>query len=329
MEMFDKMKNRLKYMTVLMLLFLLLAAVGASGCLKERDCSLTISGMDVSAEKVRSSTVTFGVTTYVENLGPGICNNATIQLKAFSMDTDLLESQTIDSMCEIEKGETANVTQTLELPKKGGYKLVAVLFEGDVKKSTARWSVRNLDNLPADVKDIGIEVEGIDFLVRKSSGGNVVVQNDIYLTNEGARPSPSYEVLVKARETDARLIADKRWTRTGEIKPETTAIRSVNLTVPDQYNYVVEVLIWSNGAIVGRGEDYVELSPVVKLKEDERLESKKIETGKFVVEDEVAEGEYAYEVPAEEASGMPGFGALLAAASLTMITLLRRRSYGR
>ena len=88
-------------------------------------------------------------------------------------------------------------------------------------------------------------------------------------------------MLVKVREMDAGLLADKVWTQTGEIKPETTVIRSVNLTMPDQYNYIVEVLIWNNDTIVKRGEGYIQLSPKVKVKDRNTTETRKIQTSEF------------------------------------------------
>ena len=88
-------------------------------------------------------------------------------------------------------------------------------------------------------------------------------------------------MLVKVREMDAGLLADKVWTQTGEIKPESTVIRSVNLTMPDQYNYIVEVMIWNNDTIVKHGEGYIQLSPKVKIKDRNTTETRKIQTSEF------------------------------------------------
>ena len=43
--------------------------------------------------------------------------------------------------------------------------------------------------------------------------------------------------MIKATDIDSKL-ADKQWSNTGLIAPDAPAIRSVNLTVPDRYNYV-------------------------------------------------------------------------------------------
>jgi len=163
----------------------------------------------------------------------------------------------------------------------------------------------------------------MDFRVKKVEGGKVLVESDIYLTNEGRETSKDFRMLVKVREMDAGLLADKIWTRTGEIKPEATIIQTVNLTMPDQYNYVVEVLIWNNDTIVERGEGYIQLSPIVEVKERNTTQAREIQTSEFenVVEREM--------IPEEESTAekeaAPGFSLSFSAILLCSAAILRRR----
>lgn len=276
--------------------------------------------MDISAKEVKSAFVDIDVTTYVENYHGDSSKNTSLLLKAFSTGTGLLEVQTQGDIGIINKGDTVSITQSLELQKEGGYRIVSVLFEEEKKKNTGEITIYNLENLPADVQDIGIEVAGMDFLVREINGSRVVIQSDLYLTNEGTGTSGNYEMLIKAREMDARLLADKVWINTGSIKPETTIIKSVNLTVPDQYNYVVEVLIWSNDTIVKRGEDYVQLKPEMTIDAGTEVKTKHIETSEFILPREDIDYSMEY---GEDA--MPGFEILMAIASILLVVLVQRR----
>lgn len=172
------------------------------------------------------------------------------------------------------------------------------------------------------MQDIGLEISEMDFKVRKVKDGKVLVENDIYITNEGRETSSDFRTLVKVREMDAGLLADKVWIQTGEIRPEATVIRSVNLTMPDQYNYVVEVLIWNDDTIVRRGEGYIQLNPEIEVRNETATEIKKIQTSEFenVVEPEM--------VPDEEYTGessTPGFSLFLLAVLLCSVAVLRRR----
>jgi hypothetical protein len=209
-------------------------------------------------------------------------------LKATSSDRDFLVNQTTTFVGKIAQEKTVNVTQILTLPKKGGYSLEATLFEEGKEVDRGYRTVYNLESLPADSKAINLRIDGIDFLVRKAAEDKVVIQSDIYVTNFGAKTSQDYKLMLKATDIDSKLVADKQWSNTGMIAPDETAIRSVNLTVPDRYNYVVDVLIWSNSTIVGQGQDYVQLNATTMLGEKERLTARGTRTGAFVNEEAAA-----------------------------------------
>lgn len=277
--------------------------------------------MDISADHAGTSFVDLNVTTYVEKYHGDTDKNTSLLLKVYSRESGLLEVQEEVKLGKLKKGETKAVSQSLSLPKTGGYNIRSVLFEEETQKGSGEIKVYNLDFLPADIQNIGLEISEMDFRVRKVEDGKVLIENDIYLTNEGKKTSPDFRTLVKVREMDAGLLADKVWIQTGEIRPETTVIRSVNLTMPDQYNYVVEVLIWNNDTIVRRGEGYIQLSPEVKIKDKTATETKKIQTSEFENVDE-------YEmVPREgyEETSTPGFSLFLSAVLLCLAAVLRRR----
>jgi hypothetical protein len=235
----------------------------------------------------------------------------------------------------MKKGDTKPVTQTLNLPKTGGYNLPSGLFEENSQKSTGEIKISNLDALPADMQDIGLQIPAIDFRVSQVEGGKVSVESDIYLTNEGKEISRDFKMLVKVREIDAALLADKVWTQTGEIRPEATVIRSVNLTMPDQYNYVVEVLIWNNDTIIKGREGDIQLSPNIKIQDKNTTETRKIQTSDFVGSTAT---ENAQRAESDKGIGLggvgsspgsskstPGFSLPLSVILLCLIVILRRR----
>jgi hypothetical protein len=164
----------------------------------------------------------------------------------------------------------------------------------------------------------------MDFLVRKAEGSAVKIQTDIYLTNEGLSTSENYRMLIKAREMDTHLIADKIWTSTGSFAPDATVIRSVNLTVPDNYNYVVEVLLWDGDTIIKRGEDYVQLNPMIEIDKDTELKTRYVDTEDFIVDEPVEEMDYNEKPETDMAT--PGFSGLLAVCSLLIAIAIIRRN---
>ena len=208
-----------------------------------------------------------------------------------------------------------------------------MLFEEDKQVDRGSRTVYNLETLPADSKVIGLRIDGIDFIVRKAAEGKVVIQSDIYVTNFGARTSQDYQLMIKATDIDSQLVADKQWSNTGIIAPDATAIRSVNLTVPDRYNYFVDVLIWSNSTIVGQGRDYVQLNATTMLSDKQRMAFRGTNTGIFVTETapEAAAAEMKvgeFESTSESAAAnreMPGFETLMAMAMISLVAVTARK----
>jgi PGF-CTERM protein len=209
----------------------------------------------------------------------------------------------------------------LTILKEGGYRIKLYIYEDEQVKRSHQLEISNLDSLSPDIPDIGIEFGDVDFIVKDVVGNKVRLQADIYLLNEGNDRSNDYKVLVKAREMDASLLADKTWTSTGSILPDTTKIVSVNLTVPKDYNYIVDVIIWSNDTIIKRGESVIQLSPETVLEKDTVVQEKVINAEDF---EELVEEEEPYDYY-PEAEETPGFGILVTIVSILSVVVLYRR----
>jgi hypothetical protein len=305
---------------IICLLLILCAGTLGAGCLKESQ--MTVVGIDVMAEQVLSGAVTLNVTTVIENQYGYPAGPATVQLKAYNLGTGLLVADRMDPAGTVDRGAARRVSQSIVLPREGSYRIAVVIFEGGARKASGEITVSSLEQLPADVHRSGIEIQDIDFIVKSVEGGRAVVQADIYFTNKGGETSGTYDVEVRARELDARLIADKKWTSVGNIAPDATLIQGVTLAVPDQYNYVVEVLLWKDQVIVKRGEGRVLLRPGTTLGEGERFVSRSIETSRFI-----AETPFPTLLPEGYASARPtpGFEGILAGIALAAVAVLGRR----
>ncbi len=307
-----------------LILLIILSSAASSGCLREFDEEkrLMISDIEISKDSVKSTYAWFNVSTYIENLGADSDGNSTVMLKVFNEQTGLLELKQEEYIGPIEEGETKMISQKMRLPKTGSYRISASISNGG-EMGYDRWmSLSGLENLPTDMQETGMQIEGIDFIVRETSSKGVVIENDIYLKNEGVDTTEDYRILVKAREMDARLIADKKWISSGEIEPENTIIKSVNLTVPDNYNYIVEVSIWEANTVVMTGEDYVQLNPEKIIDRDQQVQKNNVDTADFVVEDDLIR---EYEEETDGYAQTPGFTASFAAIALISAVYIARR----
>ncbi|HET8689558.1 MAG TPA: hypothetical protein VFM18_23355, partial [Methanosarcina sp.] len=186
--------------SLFLILFIIFFTFG-SGCIKnfEEESYYNVRDMDISADRIGAAFVDLNVTTYIEKSQGDTSKNASLLLKAYSRESGLLEAQKEVKLGVLKKGDTKSVSQILTLPKTGGYDLRSVLFEENVQKGNGEIKVYNLDALPAEVQETGLEILEMDFRVKEVKDGKVLIENDIYLTNEGRETSKDFRMLVKVR----------------------------------------------------------------------------------------------------------------------------------
>jgi hypothetical protein len=318
--------NRIHSILPVVLLLSLAALVFCAGCLK--DSSVAVTSITVGAREVTGSEVTLDVTSEIQNTYGVSSGISRVQLKAYDTGSGLVIAEQAGDAGFLGIRGAGSVTQIIVLPRKGSYRLVSTVFENGQRKGQGELTVYSLERLTPDIQETGLAITDIDFLVKKVAGDRATIQTDIYLTNNNRAPSGAFDIEVKAKEEDAKLLADKQRARVESIQPDATRVSGVILSVPDQYNYVVEVLIWKNETIILRGEGSVRLRPGVQVAKDTQFVTKQIETSKFVQEPAGSPG-YASAVPQPYATmKSPGLSAplvLIALSALAVLANIRRR----
>jgi len=289
----------------------------AAGCLK--DSSVSVTSITVGAEEVTGAEVTLNVTTEVQNAYGVSSGIARVQLKAYDTTSGLVVTEKTSDAGYLGIRGSGSVSQTIVLPRKGSYRLVSTVFENGQRKGQGELTAYNLERLTPDIQETGLSITDIDFLVKKVAADRATIQTDIYFTNDNRVPSGAFDIEVKAKEEDAKLLADKQRAHVESIQPDATRVSSIVLSVPDQYNYVVEVLVWKNDTIVKRGEGNVRLRPGMQVAKDTQFVTKQIETSKFI-------GESGYTAPSMApypyTTKSPGFSAPLVLFSLGALAVL-------
>ncbi len=318
-------------MRIALLCGVLLISLATCGCLRDfEESRLQITDIDILADRITSAEVVLNVTTYVENYGNGGSGEAKLILKAFDSASGLLVGETTTAAGSIDKGKTLPVSQLISVEREGGYRIDVVLFEDEKRLRQRSMQISGIGDLTPNIYDIGLKIQEMDFLVKNVTDSRVVIGVDLYLTNEGDFTSEDLPMLIKAREVDAGLLADKVWTSTGRIEKEKTIIDSCEIEVPDGYNYIVEALIWRNDTIVERGKGVVQLNPRRTIPKDEEIVSDKIQVRDFmpVPAPTPAEGEYGRVGGATKAK-TPGFTSAMAAISImiAIFILIRIRRH--
>lgn len=301
---------------------------------------ITIREVDVKPLDITDSFVDINITAYINHAGEKT-NNASMIVRAINRDAGLLVSQGSTPIPETEFDKTILIYQNLRIDRDKNYELRIFLFDNGSVQDSGTINVQGLSILTPKSKDNKIVMSNIDFIVGGVDASRVSINPDIYLENTGPEISKNLKLMVKAREADSNLLADKTTSETGEIKSEATIIKTVQLKVPDKYNYMVIVELWNDDILTNSWERPVLLAPTKTLPKESQEKRVNIEVSKFVREgQEIVPG--MTPVPtstqppgyapimgnAPEGPKAPGFEILTGIIAISLILIHRRYRHG-
>jgi hypothetical protein len=280
--------------------------------------------------EVTSSIIEMNVTAYINHAGSKT-QNATMLIRAISSETKLLHTQVFTPIpqteSEIEK--TLSISTNLNVERNGGYELNILLFDNGSIQDSGTINIQGLNAMIPESKRSGVTLNTIDFTIGNVSASNILIKSDIYLENKGPDVSDNLKLIVKAREATSNLIADKTNAQTGAIINETTAVKTVQLNVPDGYNYMVVVELWRGETLINTWEKPVLLAPTKTVPKESVEKKMNLEVSKFVREAGMSETRPAAAMTMPNADyGMPkepGFEMFAAISALMVVFMVRRR----
>jgi len=329
--------------TVLAFLVLIVLVATIGGGLRSYERSeIAIADIDISAEALGIADALLNVTAYLDNSGDAKSGEVNVLVKAYDADTNLLVASNETKVGEIEKRETVSATTYLKLPKEGGYRLQIVVFEDGKGILRGERKIYGLSRLePPSVAKISIRE--LDFLVEavevETGRGKeyAIVNTTIYIDNLG-EDIDSLRALVKARDNETRLIADRNWEDLEFLKEGTTSLHYAELKVLNGRDYTFEIQIWQSERIIKESTGVVMLSSfvnrtvVVEAKEKTVEISPEVEITDFIRGRGTAYGEKGgYTVPGKimptPVPAAPGFETLSVAFAffITLVLLLKKR----
>jgi len=319
-----------------LVLIALVATIGGGLRSYERS-EIRIADIDISAEALGIAEAMLNVTTYLDNSGDVKSCEIDILVKAYNADTSLLVASNETKVGEICAKETKSASTYLNLPKEGGYRLQIVVFEGGKGILRGERKIYGLSRLePPSVAKISIR--DIDFLVKAvevESGREkeyAIINTTIYIDNLGKDIS-DLRALVKARDDETRLIADRKWGDLGFLKQGTTSLHYAELRVLNGRDYIFEIQVWQSERIIKESSAMVMLSPfvnrtvVIEAKEKTVEISPEAEISDFIPPRAPAPEPSPYPTPAP---ALPGFETLSAAFALiaVFVLLLKKKRGG-
>jgi len=318
-------------------LIVLVATIG--GGLKSYERSkIAIADIDISVEALGIADVGLNVTTSLDNSGDAKSGEVDVLVKAYDADTNLLVASNGSKVGKICGRETKSASTHLKLPKEGSYRLQIVVYEDGKGILRGERKIYGLSRLePPSVAKISIRE--LDFFVeavevesgRRGKEKEYAIVNTTLCIDNLGKDVGGLRALIKARDNETRLIADRRWEYLGVLKEGTTSLHYAELRVLNGRDYIFEIQIWQSERIIKEGSGMVMLSPfvnrtvVLEAKEKTVEISPKVEISDFIPPGAPVPKPYPTPVPAA-----PGFETLSAALALfiVFVLLLKKRRRG-
>ena len=315
-----------------LVLIALVATIG-DGLRSYQRSEIAIADIDISAEALGIADALLNVTIYMDNSGYARSGEVDVLIKAYNADTNLLVASNETKVGEIGGRETISATTYLKLPKAGGYRLQIIVFEDDKGILRGERKIYGLSRIESPLV-AKISIRELDFLVEavEVEGGKeyATINTTLYLDNLGKDVS-GLRALIKARDDETKLIADRRWEDFGFLKGGTTTLHYEELTMLNGRDYIFEIQIWQSERIIKESSGMVRLSPFVNRTVVIEAEEKTVEISPTVEITDFIPPSVPKSMPYPTPEPMaPGFEAISAAFALfiTFVLILKRRRQG-
>lgn len=300
-----------------------------------RPSRLDIRETSLSAGEVGGQTATIEITTRLSHRG-GPASNIEVDYRAIDEDTGLVVDRTTVSMGNITGDREVEAVGSLTVPREGGYDLETVVYEDDRRIEEGRTRVRGVGSLVPAYADSPVRfhqfdgansIPPIEYSIQRVENNRTTVNVSAYLTNSGDEPVDDLRVVLVARQADSNIVADRVSVPIGEIRPGRTATPSAEMTVPDEYSYYLDAVLWKDGVIVGSARAAADLDPTRTVPENQTREDVDLDSDEFAAETEEPARDRSERTPTRggTAAGGPGFGVAAAIAALAGAGLLARR----
>jgi PGF-CTERM protein len=296
---------------------------------------LSIQEVAIAPASVSGGTATLQVDTRLAH-SEGESENVTVRVRAVHLNSGLVETTTERAVEPISGEREVSVVQNLSVERAGGYRVETVVYRDGTRIAQGSKELRGVGTLTPEYARTSVRFHWqdgggyppVEYTVKNAESDRATLDVSTFLTNEGDAASEELRVVVTARQADSNVVADRTAVEVGTVRPGRTATPSVELTVPDEYNYYLDAVLWKDGVIVGTARSAANLNPTETVRANETVREVGIEVRDFEDAETDRGGEYetTLERGADAGSGgVPGFGAGVAAAALGGALLLARR----
>jgi PGF-CTERM protein len=298
---------------------------------KEPPARLDVGEMTLSAGAVTGETADLETTVFLQHHG-GSADNVSVVARATDAASGLVVDTTSRELGTVANEGEREVPLSVTVPREGGYEVETFLYVDDERVDAASASVRGVGALTPPYARSTVRFHdfpgrsSVEYRVESVDDGRATLSVTSYLTNGGDATESDLRLQVTARGADSNVVADRSGTRLGGLQPGRTARPAVQVTVPDGYNYYLDVTLWRDGVIIDTTRAAANLDPeetlaVNETRRDVAFEASDFESG----EPAAAAGGATPRATNDSTGGAPGMGAVATVLALLAGVLAARR----
>jgi PGF-CTERM protein len=288
-----------------------------------------IAETTIAPGTVSGETTVLHVQTRLDHRG-NPTENVSVRFRATDAESGFVAAtETVEVGTLEREGETL-VETNLSVEREGGYRIEATVFRDDERLGTGGKVVSGLGGLTPEYARTSVgfsESEALPpvaFSVASVENNRTTLDLAATLTNRGDGPSEDLRVTVVLRQADSNIVAARSEATVGTIRPGRTEQVTTQVTVPSQYNYYIDAVLWKDGVVVDTARSAANLDPTERISVNETRREVDLRVEDFSGDDDRVETE-APEATFETSSSAPGFGVGVAVVALLSLALLARR----
>lgn len=203
----------------------------------------------------------------------GVSENVTVEFRAVGLESGLVTDSRVVEVGRVSGDREVSVQETLTVERGGGYRVEAIVYRDGERRSTGAKEVRGTGALTPAYADVPVEFHRfargelpvVEYSVAEAGDNRTALSVSTYLTNTGETRAEGLRLVVKARQVESGIVADEREVTVDGVAPGQTSTPEASLTVPSQYNYYLDAVLWKDGVIVDTARAGASLDPTERV----------------------------------------------------------------
>ncbi|AEA47862.1 DUF7490 domain-containing protein [Archaeoglobus veneficus] len=237
-----------------------------------------IRNIEMKVDRVNEShaEITFIVSIYRSEL----VKNATLIISVYDRQTNLLLGKKAVDIAEKGDEGLSELNITLPFEKDRDYRIAFEIRKDNMPIQRKEMGLRGLETLVPPDKELKLVLKDVDFEITGVYGNKAIVKARFYI--ETMRDYDDVTFHVKAVQYESGVLANESWIELQKVEKGKTLLVESVLSVPKDYNYLVKIEAWRNGAMLKTWSKALNLAPTKTLPENITEEKVRFEIEEFV-----------------------------------------------